>query len=425
MLHAITRWRNGAARFGMLGAAGALLWLAAPATAATTTYPTGAGTFDVDVQGWVASAETCSVSLCTTDAAFDASGGTSGGALATEATITLSLPIGLFDASADWTSPSFAIPADADVDGVELAFDARFTSGGLVALGLTSDVAVTLHDLTDADTTPLVTVALADDATYATQGATLADGAIEAGHSYRLVFSTTMSSSNASLGLLGSASTHIDDVALEVTAQDAAPPPDDGDGGDEDGGAVSGGTGGAGSAGGAGGVIVIAANAPSAITAFGLRCTIVGTPGADRLVGTDGRDVICGRGGNDTIVGKRGNDVLDGGAGRDRLLGGAGRDRLAGRGGVDRLDGGAGRDRLLGGAGRDLLVGRGGVDRLDGGAGRDRLLGGAGRDLLVGRASGDRLVGGPGLDRLFGGGGRDLALITQPPDRMRGVERTR
>jgi acetyl esterase/lipase len=73
-------------------------------------------------------------------------------------------------------------------------------------------------------------------------------------------------------------------------------------------------------------------------------CTIVGTPGKDRLVGTDGDDIICGLGGNDIIHGRAGDDILYGGDGNDDLLGEQGKDVLVG---------GPGRDRALGGKGRD------------------------------------------------------------------------
>jgi hypothetical protein len=120
-----------------------------------------------------------------------------------------------------------------------------------------------------------------------------------------------------------------------------------------------------------------------------LRCTIVGTPHADRLHGTSRHDVICGRGGNDVLDGRGGDDVLIGGTGADRLLGGDGSDVLRG---------GDGRDQLVGGAGADLLSGNGGGDTERGGAGRDRLLGGAGNDDLDGGLAADHLDGGDGTN---------------------------
>ncbi|WP_276310995.1 Ig-like domain-containing protein, partial [Nocardioides ferulae] len=110
---------------------------------------------------------------------------------------------------------------------------------------------------------------------------------------------------------------------------------------------------------------VAAAEPPSAPSSERApRCTIVGTPGPDRLVGTRGRDVICGRGGDDRLLGRGGDDVLLGGSGADRLLGGRGGDSLVG---------GRGNDLLRGGPGADDLDGR------DASRFRDRLRCGAGR----------------------------------------------
>ena len=98
----------------------------------------------------------------------------------------------------------------------------------------------------------------------------------------------------------------------------------------------------------------------------GVRCTIVGTPGPDRIVGTPGDDVICARGGDDVVHGGGGNDIIYGGRGDDRLYGGRGDDRLYGGKGDDRLYGGKGDDRLNGRRGDDRLYGGSGDDRLDG-----------------------------------------------------------
>lgn len=96
-------------------------------------------------------------------------------------------------------------------------------------------------------------------------------------------------------------------------------------------------------------VAVVAAVAGSATAAP--ACTMVGTPGTDRLVGTPQLDVICGRGGADTIKGLTGGDRLIGGPGNDVLIGGKGGDTLLGGPGNDRLIAGRGVDFLYGGAG--------------------------------------------------------------------------
>lgn len=86
------------------------------------------------------------------------------------------------------------------------------------------------------------------------------------------------------------------------------------------------------------------------------RCSLSGTPRADRLHGTPDRDRICAGAGDDSIFGAQANDVLFGGPGRDRLFGGVGDDVLRGGTGRDRLRGGGGRDVCSGGGRRDAAA---------------------------------------------------------------------
>jgi hypothetical protein len=143
--------------------------------------------------------------------------------------------------------------------------------------------------------------------------------------------------------------------------------------------------------------------AQAASTSTGKRCTVVGTPGNDKLRGTARSDVICGLGGNDTLTGRGGNDVLDGGRGNDSLNGGGGSDTLTGSSGHDVLTGGTGNDTLEGSDGQDRLAGSGGTDRLSGGAGPDHVAGGIGNDRLIGSGGEDVVTGGAGDDYLDGG----------------------
>ena len=63
----------------------------------------------------------------------------------------------------------------------------------------------------------------------------------------------------------------------------------------------------------------------------GRRCTIAGTPAADRLDGTSKSDVLCGGAGNDVIYARNGHrDIVDGGPGRDRARVDRGLDVLRG-----------------------------------------------------------------------------------------------
>ena len=135
---------------------------------------------------------------------------------------------------------------------------------------------------------------------------------------------------------------------------------------------------------------VLAAALPTGPNGRPVRCTILGTQGADVLRGTAGRDVICGLGGDDRITAGGADDIVYGGGGRDRLFGETGDDRLYGGSGADRLIGGLGKDVLAGGSLGDVLIG---------GPGSDRLLGGGNNDIIFARDhKRDWVNGGPGRD---------------------------
>jgi len=121
---------------------------------------------------------------------------------------------------------------------------------------------------------------------------------------------------------------------------------------------------------------------PRAASCRGVRATVVGTRGPDRLVGTPGPDVIVGFGGNDVIFGFAGRDLICAGRGNDRVNAGTAADRVFGGPGADRLMGRGGPDLLVGNSGRDVLLGNRGNDRLRGGRGFDRCYGGPGRDSV-------------------------------------------
>ena len=130
--------------------------------------------------------------------------------------------------------------------------------------------------------------------------------------------------------------------------------------------------------------MVMAPVALAAPKCFGMRATIVGTPGSDRIMGTSGPDVINGQGGADVIIGRGGNDRICGGSGNDKITAGHGRDRVFGGGGRDRVEGDRGKDVLKGGGARDLIRGGMGSDKLTSNAGNDRIQGGGGnRDIAI------------------------------------------
>ncbi len=86
-----------------------------------------------------------------------------------------------------------------------------------------------------------------------------------------------------------------------------------------------------------------------------------------------GDDVIIASDAGHTLWGDLGNDTLIGGAGHDNLQGDQGADALDGRGGDDQLKGGCHDDVLTGGSGRDELISDGCFNWANTGLG-DRLL---------------------------------------------------
>ncbi|MER6254672.1 hypothetical protein ABT224_25280 [Streptomyces sp. NPDC001584] len=131
--------------------------------------------------------------------------------------------------------------------------------------------------------------------------------------------------------------------------------------------------------------------AVDAVTCFGERPTITGTPGNDQINGTPARDVILARGGNDTINSGPGDDLVCGGPGADSITGGPGNDRVAGGAGGagdDTLHGSPGNDTVTGGPGDDSLFGDMGNDDLDGGPGTNSNDGGPGTDVCANSGTG-------------------------------------
>jgi len=181
-------------------------------------------------------------------------------------------------------------------------------------------------------------------------------------------------------------------------------------------------------------ILIIATLAPSSVAAGettidGTVCTIVGTPGDDKLDGTTSNDVICGLGGDDVISAGDGNDTIEGGDGNDAIEGAAGNDIIDGGDGNDKVDSGAGDDQIELGQGDDTGNGGPGADKLWGGDGSDSLVldsgndwvdAGVGNDNVWLGAGDDYALGGPGSDLLFGGDGRDSLIGGDGSDSFNG-----
>ncbi|MGY0539197.1 calcium-binding protein [Nocardioides sp. YJ-D4] len=167
--------------------------------------------------------------------------------------------------------------------------------------------------------------------------------------------------------------------------------------------------------------VLVASPASAATTSTGVRCTIVGTSGSDRLTGTSHRDVICGRGGSDRILARGGNDVVDGGTGNDRIYGGFGADTVLGGSGTNEIYGESGADVIRGGPYSDAIYAGAGSDHVYAAGGRDyRVFGGTGNDVLAGGTGNDILNGGDGSDEIVGDDGSDTLNGQQGIDRIRG-----
>jgi Ca2+-binding RTX toxin-like protein len=411
----------------LLGAAA--LTLSAPAGAAT--YPQAGGNdFDGSAQDWTSAVAECTTSAgsapgCTQENVFEADGGRDGtGGIVARTTVLINGGE-LFSGASTWRSPSFA--AQANNGAGNLRYDRNFEVSGPVApLSPRAEIEAVLVDESTGGALSLGTEVLSEsDTAFGTRQLTVAPGSLVAGRSYHLELRSTTTTTVARVGVQGSAEVHYDNVALSSTNPSGA----SGSEGVTFPGAPIGAS-----------ALNQLASRVSLFAEVGsgpggslvplARCTILGTPGNDRIKGSRGNDVICGLGGKDRIAGGRGRDLIDAANGNDRVAGSTGNDTMLGLAGRDRVSGGSGKDRAGAGAGGDRIAGGGGNDRLVGASGADRLNGGAGKDRLNGGRGGDRIKAGAGSDgisardrrrdRVNGGRGRDWARIDR---RGRGVRR--
>ena len=381
---------------------------AAPAQAAT--YPeAGGSTFDSDAQGWSSLNASCSAAngtaACTQQNAHDPQDGNPPGSIVARTTVLVNGGQ-LFRGDSTWGSPTFVAQANSGTGALQ--YDRRFEIEGVVTLSPEASIEALLVDVATGAARSLGEESLTStDNTYVTRRLTVPTNTLVAGRSYRIELRSSTTTNTARLGVLGDVELEYDNVRLTLPGPAGAS--------------------------GSGGVAfprgplsrvaiqqLMRTLSLKAETGPGpggslvplAQCTIIGTPGNDRIRGSRGNDVICGLGGNDRINGFRGRDIIDGGDGNDRLSGGAGNDMLLGLRGKDRLKGGAGKDRIGSGAGSD---------RVGGGAGADKVFGVSGADRIKGNGANDRLNGGKGKDRMAGGGGRDrLAARDKKRDRVDG-----
>jgi hypothetical protein len=353
--------------------------LAVPASLLAAVEPGGGSSFGSSTDGWTSEVATCQPNqgapgeACSATNSHDAGVGNPAGSLRSR----LSLDIGfvLFDSEYIWRSPSFRIPGEpgAELSGAEFGYDRRFSAADLIKLDPEAEVDATGVDETAGTRTELIEETLdSDDDEFERRTATAETGTLTREHIHHIELHASINTASTGAGVSGSSDVHFDNVALNIPN-----PPGNSEGvtfprpprtraeitavmNSLDLNALTGG--------GPGGSQVPLG-----------ECTIVGTPGADRMRGTSQNDVLCGLGGNDAISGKGGRDVIDTGDGGDHAIGNKGGDLILGLSGADVIRGRKGKDDIGGGADHDRLSGQGNADLL---AARDGV-----RDVVRGGAS--------------------------------------
>lgn len=185
--------------------------LAAPASAATSVYPGGAGQFDGGAEGWQATEASCNVPLlCSASGGYESGDGRPAGSIAADTNVALNL-LTLFQSTVTLQSPDFRV---GDGGAGSLHLDRRFVSGSLLDLAPQLDYTVRLIDRTSGRTSTSIT-----ESVDASSGWSGEDGAVTvvAGHTYAIAITARTSSTVAGTGLLaGSTSARFDNVALTV-----------------------------------------------------------------------------------------------------------------------------------------------------------------------------------------------------------------
>jgi Ca2+-binding RTX toxin-like protein len=342
------RWGGAAALASVALALGAV-------SAGADVEPAGGSNFDKGDDGWQATTARCSFLgggelLCDASGERVEQGGNPNGALRARSTVTANAG-GLFSSQHVFRSATFTLSDP--FDGA-FAYDRRLDAGQLVALGVRADVTVVLvNEATGGETVVLTDPLSAErDGDYANRLAGVPAGILQADVPYHLEIRVEMGNTDTPEEVLGSADVFFDNIRFVTSARGSG------------GGSGSGGGNGSGSGGGGGGDVLPAPGsgglAPGGSVTKLSKCTVLGTPGDDRIKGTPRHDIICALGGDDVVRGLKGHDVVDGANGDDQIKGGKKGDVLFGVAGTDSLIGSVGSDKLFGGEDRDVL--RAGAD---------------------------------------------------------------
>lgn len=191
---------------------GAALLALAVGQASAAAYPGGGSTFSGSAEGWTVTAKcpTIPAPLCVASGAYDATAGNPSGSLADKSEIAVGL-LGLFTAEAVMTSPTFTA---GESGAGSLSLERQFEDAELASLTPTVEYTANLVDKTDGSKQKAFSETVGATAFAPQQGPV----ALVAGHSYAIEVDATTKSSVASVGLMGSATFRLDNVAVTGSA---------------------------------------------------------------------------------------------------------------------------------------------------------------------------------------------------------------
>jgi hypothetical protein len=207
--------RSSRGRLGIVSAicsaALAAALFAAPAQAATSVYPPGAGTFTGGPQGWLTTEASCSVAvLCTAEGGYNGADGNPPGSYAVNTTIGLKVTT-LTKSTVSFQSPDFGVPTAGDAT---LHLERQFVPGTLIDLVPEVTYTVNVFDRTTGRKTEALTETITAASPFTGKDAAVT---VKAGRTYAIAVTATTSSTVAGTGLLGgTTSLRFDNVSLSV-----------------------------------------------------------------------------------------------------------------------------------------------------------------------------------------------------------------
>jgi hypothetical protein len=188
---------------------GAALLALAVGQASAASYPGGGSTFSGGAEGWTVSAKcpTIPAPLCLASGSYDGTAGNPSGSLADKSEIAVGL-VGLFTAEAVETSPAFTVTeSGAGSLGLERAFE----NAELLSLTPTVEYTANLVDRSSGNRQKAIAETIGGATAFVPKQGPVA---LVAGHSYVIEVDATTKSTVASVGLLGSATFLLDNVAV-------------------------------------------------------------------------------------------------------------------------------------------------------------------------------------------------------------------